>query len=107
MKPNHLLQRGLRYTYGYDPIQEMWYRNSKIARDNFGRKRKSTEFIFLPGSKKCEAGVHLTMRSCLQYSVINSAPPIGKYINKLELYRQCPPRRVKDKKCLRYIIPHV
>ena len=38
------------------------------------------------------------MSSCLQDAVINSAPRIGKYINKLELYRQCTPRRVKDKK---------
>ena len=36
------------------------------------------------------------MRSCLQESVINSAPIIGKFINKLELYRQCPPRRVNN-----------
>ena len=35
------------------------------------------------------------MRSCLQDSVINSAPRIGKYIDQQELYRQCPPRRVK------------
>ena len=38
------------------------------------------------------------MRSCLQDAVINSVPRIGKYINKLGLYRQCPPRIVKDKK---------
>ena len=36
------------------------------------------------------------MRSCLQGAVVNSAPRIGKFINKQELYRQCPPRRVKD-----------
>ena len=36
------------------------------------------------------------MRSCLQDDVINSAPRIGKFINKQELYRQFPPRRVKD-----------
>ena len=36
------------------------------------------------------------MRSCLRYDVINYVPGIGKYINKLYLYRQCPPRRVKD-----------
>ena len=36
------------------------------------------------------------MRSCLQDAVINSAPRIGKFIDKQELYRQCPPRRVKD-----------
>ena len=32
----------------------------------------------------------------LQDTVINSAPRIGKFIDKQELYRQCPPRRVKD-----------
>ena len=36
------------------------------------------------------------MRSCLQDSVINSSTRIGKYIKKKELYRQCPPRKVKD-----------
>ena len=36
------------------------------------------------------------MRSCLQNSVINYAPRIGKYIDKQELYIQCLPRKVKD-----------
>ena len=76
----------------------MYDRDRKIARDNFGRKRKSTGFIYLPGSKFRESEGHLTIRLCLQYAVINFAPRIGKYINKLELYRQCPPRRVKDTK---------
>ena len=35
------------------------------------------------------------MRSCLQYAVFNSTPRIGKYINKMELYKNFPPRRVK------------
>ena len=35
------------------------------------------------------------MRSCFQDAVINYAPRIVKYTNKMELYRQCPPRRVK------------
>ena len=78
----------MRYTSGCDPIQQFWDRDRKTARENFGRKRKSTGFIYLPGSKLCEAEGHLMMRSCLQYAVINSAPRIGKYINKLELYRQ-------------------
>ena len=38
------------------------------------------------------------MRSCLKDAVINYDPRIGKYINKLELYRQLPPRKVKDTK---------
>ena len=40
MKPKHFLQRGSRYTSGCDPIQKFWDRYRKIARDNFGRKRK-------------------------------------------------------------------
>ena len=59
-------------------------------------EKKSTGFIYLPGSKFCEAEGHFLMRSCLQDSGINSSPSIGKYINKLELYRHCPPRKVKD-----------
>ena len=35
------------------------------------------------------------MSSCLQYAVINSEPWIGKYTNKMELCRQCPPRRLE------------
>ena len=62
----------------------------------FKRKRKSSVFIYVPGSKFCEAEGHLSMRSCLKDAVINSAPRIGKYIDKQELYRQCPPRKVKD-----------
>ena len=52
----------MRYTPGYDPIQLMWGRDTKIARDNFGRKIKSTVYIYLPRSKFCEAEVHLMMR---------------------------------------------
>ena len=88
----------MRCTSGGYPKQEMWDRDRKIARDHFGRKRKSTGFIYLPGSKFREAEGHLSMRSCLQDAVINSSPRIGKHINKIELYRQCPHRRVKDTK---------
>ena len=98
MKPKYLLQRGNRYTSGCGTLQEMWDRYKKIARDNIGRKRKSTGFIYPPGSKICEAEGHLMMKSFLQDNVINYTPRIGKYINKLELYRQFHPRRVKDTK---------
>ena len=87
MKPKHFLQRGMRYTSGCGQIQQMWERDRKTAIENFGRKRKSSGFIYLPGSKLREAEGCLTMRSCLQDSVINSSPRIVKYINKLELYR--------------------
>ena len=74
----------------------MWDRDRKVARKKFGKKRKSTGFIYVPGSKFREAEGHLSMRSCLQDAVINSAPSIGKYIDKQELYIQFPPRKVKD-----------
>ena len=88
----------MRYTSGCDPIQKMWDRARKIAGDNFGKNIKSTGFIYLPGSKFSEAEGHLLMRLCLKDAVINHSPRIGKYINKIEFYRQCPPRIVKDKK---------
>ena len=80
----------------YDPIQSMLDRYFKVARQNFGRKRKPTGYIFLSGSGFREAEGNSKMRSCLHDAVINSAPIIVKFINKQELYRQCPPRRVKN-----------
>ena len=65
----------------------MWDRDRKIARNNTFRKRKSTGFIYLPGSRFLDAKGHLLMRSFLQDSVIHDAPIIGKYIKKLELYQ--------------------
>ena len=61
------------------------------------KQNQLDSFIFL-GQNICEAEGHLLLRSCLQDAVINSDPMIVKYMNKLELYRQCPPRRVKDTK---------
>ena len=82
--------------YFDDPLQAMWDRDRKMAKETFGRKRKATGCIFLPGSDLCEAGGHLSNRPCLQDTVINSSLSIGKYIDKQEFYRQCPPRKVKD-----------
>ena len=80
-------------SYG-DPLQAMWDRDGKIAKDHFGKK--ITGFIYVPGSEFRESEGHLSTRSCLQDAVIKSAPRIGKYIDKQELYRQFPPRKVKD-----------
>ena len=71
-------------------------RDLKAINDNYGRKRKTTSYIYIPWSKYREAEGHLKLRSCLQGAVINYVPIIGKYINKLELYNQCLPRIVKD-----------
>ena len=78
VKPKKILQRRMGYTSGCDSIQKMWYRDRKVARDHLCRKRKPTEFIYLPGSKFREADGHLNMSSCLQDSGINSYPRIGK-----------------------------
>ena len=78
----------MRCTSFGDPLQAMWYRDKKIERDNSGKKRKSTGFIYIPGSKLREAEGLLLMRSCLQDAVINYAPRIGKYMYKHDLYRQ-------------------
>ena len=96
MKPKHLLQRRMRCISFGDPLQAMWNRDKKTTRENFGNKIKSTGFIYVPGSKFREAEGHLSMRSSLQDAIINSAPRIVRYIDKHELYRQCPPRKVKD-----------
>ena len=61
----------------------MWDEDRKIAREKFGRKRKSTGCIYLTGSKFYEAGDHLTMSSCLEDAVINFDPRIGKYIKNI------------------------
>ena len=88
-------RRLLKYSC-WDPIHTMFDRDRKEARQIFGKKRKATRCIFLPRTGLREAEGNLKMRSCLQDDVINFSPRIVKYINKLELYRQFPPRRVKN-----------
>ena len=74
MEPKHFLQRRKRCISFGDPLHELWDRDRKIARDNFGKKRKSTGFIYLPGSEFREAEGRSSMSSCLQDYVINYAP---------------------------------
>ena len=74
----------------------MFDRDRKMAKDNFGRKRKATGCLYLSWSGFREAKGHFSMRSCLQDAVINSIPIIGNFMNKQELCRQFPPRRVRD-----------
>ena len=61
-----------------------------------GIKRKSTGYIYLPGSQYCESGGYLKPRSWLHDTSINSAQGLEKYINKYKLYRKCSSRRLKD-----------
>ena len=53
-------------------------RNFKVAKHNFGRKRKPTGCIFLFGSGLRDAVGNYKLRSCLQDAVINAALRIGK-----------------------------
>ena len=76
----------------------MWFIDRKITNYTFGRKIKSPGYIYLPEFRYHEAEGHLNLREFLQDAVINSSPGIGKYINKLEFYNQCPPRILKDTK---------
>ena len=73
----------------------------KITNYNFGRKIKSSGYIYDTWSKYRDSEGHLKLVLCLQDYVIISAPRIGKYINKLDFYNKCLPRRLKDKKLLR------
>ena len=61
MKPEESIQRKMRCISFGDPLQEMWDRDRKIARKHFGKKRKSTGFIYVPGSEFREAGGYLSM----------------------------------------------
>ena len=58
-------------------------------------KSKPSRYLYLLGFKFFYAERGLDLSSCLHDDVVKSAPCIGKYINKSELCRQCPPRRVK------------
>ena len=79
-----------------DTLQAMFDIDRTMAKDSFGSKIKATGCIYVPGSYFRGAEGHLSMSSCLQDAVINSAPIIGKYIDQQKLYRQYPPRKVKD-----------
>ena len=48
VKTEHFLQKGMRYSPSYNPIQKIWDRYHKIAREKLGiKKNQLGEFIFL------------------------------------------------------------
>ena len=55
----------------------MWKEQEKLWKTNL------TEFIYLPVSQLHQAESDLKLRSCLHDAVINAAPIIGKFINKI------------------------
>ena len=90
------LKTGIKRLFSYNLRGKIWDIYQRIAKYNLGRKIKSTGYIYLPRSKYHEYEGHLKLISCLKYSVVNSAPRIGKYINKIRFYNQCPTIRVDD-----------
>ena len=50
-----------------------------------GRKQKSTGFLYLKGSPYHDAEGSSKLRLCLDYEIINAAPIIGGYWQKLIL----------------------
>ena len=52
--------------------------------------------MYLKGSPYRDAEGSSQLISCLHDEIINAAPRIGQRIEKMELYRQCSPIRVKD-----------
>ena len=57
-----------------DPLQAIWDRDRKMAKNDFGRKIKATGFIYLPESYFREDKGHFSMRSCSQDAIINENP---------------------------------
>ena len=70
---------------------------TRIRRKYSGIKQKATGYVLLTGSSYRDAEGSSQLKSCLHYDIINSAPRIGGKIDQSELYRQCSPRKVKDK----------
>ena len=96
VKPTHFHENRDRRNLGYSSIRQMWDRGMKRKMEILS-KRKSNGYIHLHGSKYSDAEGNLIPRSCLQDAITNSALRIGKHINKIELYNQCPTIIVKDK----------
>ena len=61
-----------------------------------GRKLKATGFVYLKGSTYRDAEGSSQLISCLHDAIINYAPRMVGGVEKLELYQQCPPRRLRD-----------
>ena len=66
-----------------------------ILRKYSGRKRRATGYVYPNGSPYLDDEGSSHLRSCLRAAIINANPRIGGDIDKLKLYRQCPPRRLK------------
>ena len=86
---------GKQRRFGYSSRGKMWDSYMKNKRKNWKRSKSAWCFYRL-GSQYREAEGRLKLRSDLYGAILTYDPSIGKYINKHEFYRQCPPIRKKD-----------
>ena len=56
----------------------------------------ATSFVYLKGSPYRDSKGSWQLISCLHDAINNAAPKMGGKIDRLELYQQFPPRKVKD-----------
>ena len=75
----------------------MTIKDTSMLRTYSGIKQRATGYVYLNGSPYCDAKGSSHLRSCLRHAINNAVPIIGGNIDKLKLYRQCTPRRMKDK----------
>ena len=73
-----------------------YIKDTRIRRKYPGRKQRATGYVYLKVSSYCDAEGSSQLRSCLHDAIIHASPIIGRKIDKLELYRQCTHRRLKD-----------
>ena len=77
-------------------LKNGYIKDKRISWTYSGRKQRATGYVYLNGSPYLDAEGLSQLISCLRLDIINAAPIIGGGVDKLELYRQCPPRRLKD-----------
>ena len=84
------------YSNRYYVIKNYYIKDTRIHQTYSVRKRRAAGYVYLNSSPYSDAEGSSQLISCLHDSIINSAPRIGGGVDNLELYRQCPPRRVRD-----------
>ena len=61
VKPKRFYKNRKSREFGYSSRGQMWYRYMIERKIHFGRRRKSTGYIYLPKSRYCEAVDYLNL----------------------------------------------
>ena len=64
------------HQFGYSSRGKIWDRGMKKTKQNFGRKKKPTGYIYFPRPQYCESEAHLKLSSCLHDFDNNSSPKL-------------------------------